>query len=201
MKGEKKMKIGFDIDDTITNSSEVFVKYATQYNYLKSIKFPINTNELDLTLAFGWDEENKKEFNKLYLKKVLNEAIPNKDVISVINCLKKQGNMIFLITARNNSEISNMYSITKKWLIKNQVNYDYLFINCADKLTVCVKNDIDVFVDDNISTCKNIYENSKTNVLIYTTKYNQNINTKFMRVFNWKEIQMYITKLKKERIL
>ena len=166
------MKIGFDIDDTITNSSEVFVKYATQYNYLKSIKFPINTNELDLTLAFGWDEENKKEFNKLYLKKVLNEAIPNKDVISV-----------------------------KKWLIKNQVNYDYLFINCADKLTVCVKNDIDVFVDDNISTCKNIYENSKTNVLIYTTKYNQNINTKFMRVFNWKEIQMYITKLKKERNL
>ena len=64
-----------------------------------------------------------------------------------------------------------------------------------------MKNDIDVFVDDNISTCKNIYENSKTNVLIYTTKYNQNINTKFMRVFNWKEIQMYITKLKKERNL
>ena len=90
MKGEKKMKIGFDIDDTITNSSEVFVKYATQYNYLKSIKFPINTNELNLTLAFGWNEENKKEFNKLYLKKVLNEAIPNKDAISVITCLIKQ---------------------------------------------------------------------------------------------------------------
>jgi len=32
------MNIGFDIDDTITNSSEVFVKYAIEYNRMKNIE-------------------------------------------------------------------------------------------------------------------------------------------------------------------
>ncbi len=29
------MNIGIDIDDTITNSSEIFIKYAREYNKLK----------------------------------------------------------------------------------------------------------------------------------------------------------------------
>lgn len=192
------MNIGFDIDDTITNSSEIFVKYAKEYNCLKNITFSIDENELDQTLAFGWNDENKIEFRKLYLKRVLNEATPNKDVINVINYLKKSGNKIFLITARSDYEISNMYKFTENWLLRNGINYDKLFVNCNDKLSICEKNKIDLFIDDNFNTCNNIYKNSKIKVLIYTTKYNKNINTNFMRVFNWQEILSYVIKFKKE---
>ena len=38
------MNIGFDIDDTITNSSEVFVKYAIEYNRMKKINYSIRKN-------------------------------------------------------------------------------------------------------------------------------------------------------------
>lgn len=47
------MTIGIDLDDTISNSSDVFVKYALQFNKEKSIDYDININELDQTKAFG----------------------------------------------------------------------------------------------------------------------------------------------------
>lgn len=193
------MNIGFDLDDTITNSSELFVKYAIEYNNLKEITYPVNTNELNQTLAFGWNEKNKKEFIKLYLKKILTEATPNKDVIKVIKYLKKKGNKIYIITARNNSEISNMYEFTNKWLLTNRIDFDNLIINCKNKASICIKNHIDIFVDDNFTICDEVYKNSETKVMIYTTKYNKSIKTDFIRVANWQEILLYITKFKKEK--
>lgn len=194
------MNIGFDLDDTITNSSELFVKYAIEYNNLKEITYPVNTNELNQTLAFGWNEKNKKEFIKLYLKKILTEATPNKDVIKVIKYLKKKGNKIYIITARNNSEISNMYEFTNKWLLTNRIDFDNLIINCKNKASICIKNHIDIFVDDNFTICDEVYKNSETKVMIYTTKYNKSIKTDFIRVANWQEILLYITRFKKEKI-
>jgi len=43
---------------------------------------------MDQTLAFGWNDNNKIEFKKLFLEKILMESTPNKDVINVINYLK-----------------------------------------------------------------------------------------------------------------
>lgn len=194
------MNIGFDIDDTITNSSEIFVKYAIEYNKLKNIIYPINTNELDQTLAFGWNGGNKKEFKNLYLKKILMETTPNKNAIKVINYLKKNGNKIYLITSRNDSEISNMYEFTKKWLLINNISYDKLFVNCKSKASSCIENQIDIFIDDNFNVCDEICKKSKTHVLMYTTKYNKNINTSIVRVFNWQEILLHIIKFKKEKV-
>lgn len=108
------MNIGFDIDDTITNSSEVFVKYAIEYNRMKKINYSIRKNEMDQTLAFGWNDNNKIEFKKLFLEKILMESTPNEDVINVINYLKNNHHTIFLITARSDYEISNIYELTEK---------------------------------------------------------------------------------------
>lgn len=193
------MNIGFDIDDTITNSSEIFVKYAIEYNQMKKSCYQINTNEMDQTLAFGWNNENKIEFQKLYLKKILMETTPNKNAIDTINYLKNNHHTIFLITARSDYEISGMYELTKKWLLKNQINYDKLFVNSNDKLSICKDNDIDIFIDDNVDICSNIFKNSKINVVLYTTRYNKNIKTSFKRVFNWQQILLYVKKIEKER--
>ena len=193
------MNIGFDIDDTITNSSEVFVKYAIEYNRMKKINYSIRKNEMDQTLAFGWNDNNKIEFKKLFLEKILMESTPNEDVINVINYLKNNHHTIFLITARSDYEISNIYELTEKWLLKNKIKYDKLFVNSKDKLSICKENNIDIYVDDNFDICNNIFKNSKIDVIIYTTKYNENIKTKFKRVFNWHQILLYIKKVEKEK--
>ncbi len=194
------MNIGFDIDDTITNSSDIFVKYAIEYNHIKKICYPININEKDQTLAFGWNNDNKIEFQKRYLKKILMETTPNKDVINTINHLKNNHHTIFLITARSDYEIPGMYELTKEWLLKNQINYDKLFVNSNDKLSICKDNDIDIFIDDNVDICNNIFENSKINVVLYTTRYNKNIETNFKRIFNWRQILLYVKKIEEEKI-
>ena len=61
-----KLNIGIDIDDTITNSSEVFVKYAKIYNQIHNITYKINSCELDQSKAFGWSIDNQKEFANQY---------------------------------------------------------------------------------------------------------------------------------------
>lgn len=78
------MNVGIDIDDTITNSSDVFVKYARIYNEIHNITYKINTTELDQNKAFGWSIDNQKEFASQYLKQILKEATPNKDAVEVI---------------------------------------------------------------------------------------------------------------------
>ena len=54
------MRIGIDLDDTITKTDEILFKYAKIYNEEEKILFNINREEWNLTKAFGWNEENIK---------------------------------------------------------------------------------------------------------------------------------------------
>ena len=193
------MNVGIDIDDTITNSSEVFVKYARIYNETHNITYKINTFELDQNKAFGWSIDNQKEFASQYLKQILKEATPNKDAVEVIKIIKKLGVNIFLITARKDSEISEMYEFTKEWLIDNGIEFDKLLVNCDDKLKECIDNDVKLFIDDNYFTCKKILDYEKIKVLLYETNYNKKYNeSELVRVQNWNQILKVIMKILKE---
>lgn len=45
------------------------------------------------------------------------------------------------------------YLQSKEWLEKNLIYYDELIVNARDKGNVCIENNIDLLVDDNISNC------------------------------------------------
>jgi len=183
------MNIGIDIDDTITNSSEVFVKYAIKYNKEKKINYPIDTTTLDQEKAFGWNNNNKKEFASLYLKKILREANPHQDVVKVIRKLKDSGHKIFFITARTDEEVLGVYDFTREWLLNNNIYFDKLIVNSVDKVNICKANHINVFIDDNYETCKNVFEELNIPVLMFQTKYNEIFSDfNFECVKNWEEI-------------
>ena len=183
------MRIGIDLDDTITNSSDVFVEYAKKYNCEKSITHEININELDQQIAFGWDSNNQKEFREKYLRNVLLNAKPNKDVIETLNDIWKSGNEIVIITARSDKEIKDMEKITKEWLKTHDIKYNKLIMGNKEKDQICVEEKIDVFIDDNVDFCKKVYERLKIPVFLYSTRYNLKANIDgLFRVYNWKEI-------------
>ena len=183
------MKIGIDIDDTITNSSDIFVEYAKLYNKNKHIDFIINQNEIDTELSFGWSKENLHEFSKKYLKVILETAMDKEESIKVINKLKSNGNKIYFITARNKKETKDMHDLTKKWLDTKGYHYNKLITDSKNKLNDCIKYKIDVFIDDNYNNCKSIKDNLKIPVMLFTTRYNEKINDKsLIRVSNWAEI-------------
>ena len=75
------MRIGIDIDDTITYSSDTFLEYAKKYNKEKKIDFEINDNTLDVKLSYGWDDKNLKEFLSKYLTTVLENTDHKEDAI------------------------------------------------------------------------------------------------------------------------
>lgn len=132
------MNIGIDIDDTITNSSDIFVKYAKIYNKIHNIDHSINTDELDQSKAFGWTQKNQKEFALQYLKIILQEALPKENVIEAIKKLKELGCNIIFITARKDTEVDGMYALTKQWLDDNNIEFDKLVVNCDNKLQECI---------------------------------------------------------------
>lgn len=194
------MNIGIDIDDTLTNSSQVFIKYARIYNKINKINHIINTNELDQKKAFGWTKENQKEFAEKFLMRILLEATPNKNAVEIINKIKEEGHNIYFITARKDSEIANMFDFTRLWLEKNKIYYDKLIVNSSDKLIDCNENNIEIFIDDNYLTCKRIKDNTKIKVFMYETNYNSWVDKiEIDRVKNWEDIYRIILQIDKEK--
>ena len=60
------MRIGIDLDDTITKTDEILFKYAKKYNEEEKILFKINRGEWDWNKAFGWDEENQRKYQECW---------------------------------------------------------------------------------------------------------------------------------------
>lgn len=191
------MKIGIDLDDTITKTDEILFKYAKIYNEEEKILFNINREEWNLTKAFGWNEENIKEFFSKYLKSIYEEAEIKENAKERINKLKDDGNEIIIITARDTKSLKEVHEVCKDWLINNKINVDKIVVDGEDKAQKCLENKIDIFIDDNICNCESVYNNLKIPVLLMNGRYNKDYqNPKIKRVYNWNEIYNEICKYK-----
>ncbi len=86
--------------------------------------------------------------------------------------------------------------MTKKWLEKNKISYDKLILTNAhdkqEKANECIKNNIDIMIEDSTSIATNISENG-TRVLLMNTRFNQK-NQELERVSSWKEIYSKIAR-------
>lgn len=191
------MRIGIDLDDTITKTDEILFKYAKIYNKEEKILFNINREEWNLTKAFGWNEENIKEFFSKYLKSIYEEAEIKENAKEKINVLKDDGNKIIIITARDTKSLKEVHEVCKNWLINNKINVDKIVVDGENKAQKCLENKIDIFIDDNICNCENVYNNLKIPVLLMNSRYNKDYqNPKIKRVYNWNEIYNEICKYK-----
>lgn len=190
------MRIGIDIDDTITNSSDVFIEYAKKYNKDNNILHKIDNTILDTEKSFGWKKEDQIYFLNKYLKEILQKVNPKPNSIEVINKLKNEGHEIYFITARSDKEINDsMFKLTENWLKQNNYEYNFLITESKDKLNSCIKNKIDVFIDDSYSNCKLIKDSMTIPVLLFSTRYNLNVkDDSLIRVNDWFEIYNYLNK-------
>ena len=195
------MNIGIDIDDTISETFETLLPYAQKYTIEdlgreSKIKIDSNlTNHFYIIYMNGWTEEEAKKFWLKYYAEILKHVNMKKFAAEVINKLKDDGHKIFLITARWDMPNEDINEITKNWLKENNVQYDKLFTNASDKLKLIKDNNIDLFIDDSFSNCKNIVDNSSTKVYMMTSRVNGNLEyKKIKRVFSWPEIYHSIEK-------
>lgn len=191
------MNIGIDIDDTIAFTSKLMIKYADLYD--KNIlgksgingNFGLITNRYYLSALYGWDDKTKQDFFNMYYKNILEECEIMPHAIELINALKTENNNIYFITARlMGIDNCNTVAITKNTL--TDIKYDELIIE-SDKLKICKKKNIDIFIEDSYETCKELQLNGIKTYLM-TTKMNEKIEDKEIeRVKSWDEIYFKIS--------
>lgn len=186
------MRIGIDIDDTISLTNDALMNYAIEYdkNFVEGRGFR-NKNAHKFNEIFYWRSENVKDFfNYVQSTKLFLDLEPREDSIEIINKLYEKKNKIIFITRRDNKGISK--GCTKKWLKKMGYKYHKLIMNATDKGEICKKKKIDLFIDD---SPVHIYEALSENIdalLIETPKNKKEKN--LPKIKNWKEIYKYINK-------
>ena len=154
------MRIGIDIDDTLTDVKDEL--YQAAVDYAKSLGKKIeeendfedkNNNGNKWQEVFHFNYQELKYFLKDIQEEITNKALPREYVVDVINKLKEDGNEIIIITARDYEFHDDPYKYSKDWLDKNNIYYDKLVVNARDKKKACVEEKIDLFIDDSKTNC------------------------------------------------
>lgn len=144
------VKIGIDLDDTITDIRDDMIKLAIQYD--KSIKGKgiVNNNSYYPGQMFDWSTSERDYFRKELLPKFVSSAKIRDGVIETLETLKEKDYKIIIITARDDKRFGNAYLKTFNWLIENKIPFDELVTSCKEKDKVCLDLKIDYFLDDDI---------------------------------------------------
>ena len=174
------MRIGIDIDNTITHTRESVFKYKRRSRFKHNKGYYLD-----------WDKKDQDEFLKEYVEDIQMNAKVKEGAPEVIEKLHNLGHKIILITYRNNILNDNLIDNTKKYLKKNNIYYDDILFNALEKGKICKYNKIDLLIDDSPVNIESV-KNAGIKYLVYPMFYNKKL---FPRVNNWYEVLDYIKKL------
>lgn len=179
------MNIGLDIDDTMTNSSELMTEYAKKYFNTTDI------NQINNLLHTKMSSEKVFDFYNQYLPEMMEKYELKENVKEVIDRLHANGHKIIIITARGRTIKNGLEEITEKYLKKHKIEVDNIIFREVDKAAVCVANNIDIMIDDSIPILEKV-KASGIKAVLFTSIRNQNISTNIDRVTNWLELENYL---------
>ena len=189
------MKIGIDVDNTITTTLPILKKYCKRYND-EVVKRDLKMNEkgYTTTMLYDWNAEENLVFCNKYLHEIFSQADIKENAIEIIQKIKSEGNEIHIITARSEPTVIEPYNVTKQFLDENNIAYDKIVVNCRDKYTYCKENDIDIMIDDEPRHINSISQIIP--VIVFKEIHNEEcIGTNIIKVNNWNEVYEEYKKL------
>ena len=204
------MRIGVDIDNVLSNFNEALLKDYVKHDKELGNKGIINNN-IPIRKMFDWSADEEKKYYKENIERLANSFEPIKGCAKYIKIpaiyvvktakyikkLREEGRYICIISGRDNGDYKDPYVMTINWLKKYNIEYDKLILtngrNHQEKADVCIKNNIDIMIDDSRKVCEKCFEKN-IKPIIFNTNYNKK-ELRFKRVYNWKEIYDYVKKL------
>lgn len=196
------MNIGIDVDGVLTDLERMCIDFGTKISVEENWPISINLSEYEETKTFEWTEEQAEKFWNKYLVQYVRESSPRKFAPEIIEKLQKEGNKIYIITARNESGMPHEYygqmqQLTKKWLEDNNIKYEKLiFALNEEKLIQCMKNKIDIMIEDSPDNIEKI--SSKIKVIKFDCQYNKNVyGENIVTAYSWYHIYKIIKEMKK----
>jgi len=182
------MKIAIDIDDTLFQTHDLFLKYCNENGY--------NTNEFIENDKF----KDYKVFMKVWYEFVKSkehlEIPPIEDSIKIVNQLAKD-NELYIITARDDSIRKETLELLEKYydltIFKKIINLNYTDEKIDQKFEVCKLYNIKLIVDDNLQTIIDCANNNIISLLMdykkqYTWNKTETLPKNATKVYSWENI-------------
>lgn len=189
------MRIGIDIDDTITDSWIYLIPHFTEL-------YGIPAEELIKSFPYYRSVEHlitKEEYfyNLRSLADKYMMDVPLKPgALEYLTKLHEEGNELIFITARG-IEYDNPYRITKNYLRKMHIPYNKIIVSAHDKSISCRDEKIDIFIDDSLVHCQEVAD-AGFKTLLFVNPYNAH-NETFHHINSWEEAYHYIKEVKHEK--
>lgn len=176
------MRIGIDIDDTITNSKE----YVTNLKKQLYPEYDCNKKLPDNVFLNFINQYDSIIHKNVKLKNGVKESL---------DYLKKQGHEIVFITARGEFSKTSEED-TLNYFKKHNIPYDKLICEAYDKGKIAFDNKIDIFIDDLLTNCRSV--NTYGIKVIKFARSDDQDKCEFTVFDNWKEIIKYIDNIKED---
>ena len=189
------MRIGIDIDGVLTDIEKWQLDYGSKFYYENYNKEIVNPKGYETNDIFNSTVECDDLFWDKYFKEYSINVEARKFASEVISKLKQDGYEINIITARGSflSHSSDVMSkeeneqIVKDWLQKNKIYYDSLIFSTEDKLDICIKNNINIMIEDKVDNINKI--STKIPVICFNAGYNEECKGEnIFRVYTWYDI-------------
>ena len=195
------MNIGIDIDDTLTDirdklnlAAEKYANELGKENKNEKDKYVEDNNNGNVyQIKYGFTYEELKYFLSVIHEGITKKEEPRKNCVEIIRKLHNEGHKIYIITARDSEFHEDPYKLSKDWLDKNNIYYDELIVNARNKLEVCQRENIDLFIDDQLANCTKVSEAGIK--VIRITEYNDIQHGDIINKKNWNEIYNYIKEM------
>ena len=117
-------------------------------------------------------EEEALAWYKTYGDQMALEFPLKPNAKETVNALHDMGHTIVLATARATDWHVEPERITLEWLDKNGIKYDKIYLGRVDKEQICIDENADVFVDDDIKICTKVLVHTKTKAYLTKTDFN-----------------------------
>ena len=191
------MKIGIDLDGVIFDSEKEFRVYSELYDMIDlKQNSKLNNKELKFQDRFKWTTKETEGFLNKYHKQIMVESNYMPGAKKILNLLKQDGHSLILITARGGMN-KDMIKIIEERLKQSEMDiFDKYYWSTENKDDVCVKENIDIMIDDFYKKCESIANKKiRTIYLKDAPSYDLEENEYIKVLYNWGEIYRYIKEI------
>ncbi|MBR2712958.1 MAG: hypothetical protein IKE73_04545 [Bacilli bacterium] len=192
------LKIGLDLDGVVIDSETTFRTYEEIFDIEKNRNTLIDREEPKFQQRYNWTEEEKNEFIQKYLMEVAESSNLMSGFKKVYELLKKEDIEFIVITARGGF-IRKMKDNAENLLKDDNIIFDKYYWMQDDKLDVCLKENVDIMIDDDFRIIEKIASNKIKTLYFRDTNLKKLEENEYIKeVNNWGDIYRYIKDLLKE---
>ena len=183
------MKIGIDIDDTLTNTKKEQIKYWKIYT--KSNPHPTYTSKLPEHIN-EFSDEYIDTFWDTYRKELTFHNNFKFKSAKIIDKLIEDGHELCIITSRPDSKYDTLHQLLKDWFKLNKINITEYHTSVMDKGIYIKENNIDLLIDDSLKHINSAKKLNKKCILFNNIKDYYGLQTD-----NWTDLYKIIKELSK----